>query len=125
MVLKLEMLNEDATLNNFQDIGSAQFIPEAPLKLVMRLIQSQRPLRYIPDAAATFSMDFQLSDGTVLTKTPTFLDAGDRSLITVSLTDVETELLIGQNIVVELTEPSGLSVASLPSGLQNANAQTC
>lgn len=125
MVLKLEMLNEDALLNAFHDIGSAQFVPGQSLKLVMRLQQTQRNLRYIPNAAATFSMDFQLSDGTVLTKVPTFLDSSDRSLITVSLTDVETELLIGQNLVVEVTEPSGVSVASLPSALQNAQAQTC
>lgn len=125
MILKLQMLNEDATLNNFQDIGSAQFVPETPLKLVMRLLQTQRDLRYVPDVAATFSMDFQLSDGTILTKVPTFLDASDRSLLTVSLTALETELLIGQNLVVTVTEPSGNSVAALPSALQNAHLQTC
>lgn len=125
MILKIQMLNEDATLNNFQDIGSAQFAPGVALKLVMRLQQTQRDLRYVPDAAATFSMDFLLSDNTTLTKVPTFLDAGDRSLLVVELTDVETELLIGQNLVVEVTEPGGVSVASLPQALQNAHAQTC
>jgi hypothetical protein len=70
-------------------------------------------------------MDFQLSDGSTLTKVPTFLDDGDRSLIVVELTDVETELLIGQNLVVELTEAAGVSVASLPMAIQNAHAQTC
>ena len=119
------MLNEDAELNNFVDIGTAQFVPEQPLKLVMRLMQSLRPLRYVPDAAATFAMDFQLSDGTTISKVPTFLDAGDRSLITVSLDATETELLIGQNLSVVITEPGGDSVASLPMALQNTNAASC
>lgn len=125
MILKLQMLNEDATLNAFHDIGSAQFVPNQSVKLVMRLLQTQRNLRYIPDAAATFSMDFLLSDDTVLTKVPTFLDAADRSLITVTLTALETALLIGQNLLVEVTEPGGVSSASLQSALQNASAETC
>lgn len=125
MILKLQMLNEDATLNNFQDIGSAQFVPGHALTLVMRLMQTQRDLRYVPDAAATMEITFQLSDGSELTKSLSFLDAGDRSLLEVELTDVETELLIGQNLVVEVTEPSGVSVAALPMALQNAHAQTC
>lgn len=122
MVLKLQMLNEDAILNNFQVIGSAQFIPGYELKLVMRLMQSARDLRHVPSSAATFSMTFLKSDNTTLTKTPTFLDAGDRSLLTVTLSALETQLLIGQNLSVEMTDGSVVSVASLQNALQNAHA---
>jgi hypothetical protein len=125
MVLALQMLNEDATLNNFMKIGSAQFIPGTPVKLVMRLMQTARDLRYVPDAAATFAMTLQNSDGTTLAKVPTFLDSGDRSLITVSLTGPETALLISQNLQVNVTEPSGVSAAQVQQGLQNANSLGC
>lgn len=126
MILSLQMLNSDATLNNFVDIGTARFVPNYSLDLVMRILQPQKGgLRYVPDAAATFSMDFKLSDGTTINKTPTVLDAGDRSILTVSLTDSETELLIGQNLTVEITEPGGVSVAVLQSGLQASKVSGC
>ena len=125
MVLSLQMLNEDASLNNFVGIGSAQFIPGAPVKIVMRLMQTARDLRYVPDVASTFAMVFKKSDGSTLAKVPTVLDASDRSLITVSLTGAETTLLIGQNLSVTVTEPSGDSVAQLQSALQNANSLGC
>lgn len=125
MILTLQMLNEDATLNSFFDIGSAKFIPGVPVKLVMRLIQISRDLRYVPDAASTFSLTLKKSDGTTLSKVPTFLDSGDRSLIVVNLSNVETQLLIGQNISVTITEPSGDSVAQLQSAITNANSLGC
>ena len=116
------MLNEDATLNNFVNVGSAQFTPNFPVKFVMRLIQQVRDLRYVPSASATFSITFKLSDGTTLTKTPTFLDAGDRSLLTVSLSASETQLLIGQNLSVTVTDGSDVSAASLQNAIQNIHA---
>lgn len=120
MVLAMQMLNEDASLNSFFNIGSAQFIPGSPVKLVMRIMQTARDLRYIPDAAATFSLTLKNSDGTTLVKTPTILDAGDRSIVSVSLTGLETALLIGQNLTLTISEPSGNSAAQLPSAIQSA-----
>lgn len=125
MILKLQMLNEDATLNNFQDIGSAQFIPGQPLKLVMRLLQTQRDLRYVPADTATMEMSFLNSDGTTVDKVPTFLDDGDRSLVVVELDASETTLLIGQNLELTLTEGAVVSMAALQMALQNAHLQTC
>lgn len=126
MIYELQMLNTDATLNNFFDIGNARFVPNQPLKLVMRILQPEKNgLRYVPDSGATFSITFKNSDNTTFTKTPTVLDAGDRSIVEVSLTASETELLIGQNLTLEIDEAGETSVALLQMALKSAKAESC
>lgn len=119
MVLTLKVLNEDASLNNFVDMGgTAQIVRGADAKLILELFQVDRKIRYVPISGAVISVDFLNSDGTTLSKTATFPFADDRSIIQIVLTDSETELLISQNIIASIVEGSNTSIAILQQGLQ-------
>lgn len=123
MILTLKVLNDDATLNNYQDIGIAQIVRGSDAKVNLQLVQADRKIRYIPDVAAVITADFLNSDGTTLSKTATFPFADDRSIIQLTFTDAETANLIGQNIVVDVQEGSITSIAILQAGLQILSAQ--
>lgn len=125
MILSLKVINSDATLNNFQEIGSAKFVPNQSLKIAMRLMQTERNLRYVPDSAATVSVTFKQSTGPDIVKAASFVDTGDRSLILVELTDLETANLISQSLYVTVTEGSDVSIAYLSNALQNAHVNGC
>lgn len=120
MILTMKVLNSDATLNNFQEGTVATFIPGSALTLVLRLQQIDRPIRYVPDAAAVITIGLLKSDNTVLTKTATFVDSSDRSLIKFSLSAAETATIIGQNLDVDISEPGPItSTAILQYGLKS------
>lgn len=124
MILTLKVLNDDATLNNWQDQGGvAKIVRGSDSKLVLQIVQADRKIRYIPDVAAVITMDLLNSDGTTLSKTATFSFADDRSIIQFILSDSETLLLIGQNIVVDIQEGSNTSIAILQQGLQIISSQ--
>lgn len=115
----LKVLNNDATLNNFEDIGSASIYKGATAEIVMQLFQADRKIRYIPDAGAVITLDLKKSDDTVLTKTATFpFDPADRSIIKITLTALETADLITQKLVAKIVEGSDTSFAAAPMGLQ-------
>lgn len=119
MVLTLKVLNEDATLNNWQDLnGSAQVMRGSDAKLILQLSQVDRKIRYVPDVAAVITMDLINSDQTTLSKTATFPFADDRSIIQFVLSDTETALLISQNLIVNIVEGSNTSIAVLQLGFQ-------
>ncbi len=126
MIYQLQMLNTDATLNNFFDIGSARFFAGKPVTLVMRILQPEKGnLRYVTDNAATFSINFTNSDGTTLSKTPTILDSGDRSIVTITLTGAETANLVGQDLTLNIDESGNESVAILQMALKSVKAGGC
>ena len=126
MLLSLKVLNEDATLNNFKDIGSYQTIKGSDAKIILELIQPDRNLRYMPAVGAVITCDFKQSDNTVLTKTATFPFAADRSIIQFDLSDTETALLVSQNLVVKVQEGSVTTYAILQGGFSMASlTQSC
>lgn len=119
MVFSLQMLNSDATLNDFRDIGTHQIVRGADTTIIMRILQPNKDeIRYIPDAGATFSIDLLKSDDTTLTKVPTQPFADDRSILQLTLTETETLDLISQNLNLQITEGSDISYAILQAGLQ-------
>jgi hypothetical protein len=118
MFLSLKVLNSDATLNNFQDIGTLQTAKGADAKVVLQLFQPDKKIRYVPTAGAVITIDFKKADNTVLTKTATHPFADDRSIIQVVLSDVETADLISQALVAKIVEGTDISFAILQSGFQ-------
>lgn len=124
MNLTMKVLNEDASLNNWQDMGgTVQIVRGADAKLILQLFQVDRKIRYIPTIAAAITMDFMNSDGTTLSKTATFPFADDRSIIQIALTDSETANLISQNLIADIVEGSTTSIAILQMGLQMISPQ--
>jgi len=126
MILTLKVINSDATLNNFFDIGSVQIVKGSDATILLQLNQTDRKLRYIPNAGAVITIDLLKSDNTVLTKTATQPFADDRSVIQFVLTDTETLNLISQNLKVKVNEGGDIIFALLQSAFQMVSpTQTC
>lgn len=101
-MLIAKVLNNAASLNNFKEIASLEFVIGEELNLVFRLHDPQVNLRHVPPATAIVNVTFNKTDGTTLEKTASFLDSGDRSMLTVSLTEAETEEILGGNLTFEV-----------------------
>ncbi len=121
MILDLEPINDDATLNAYSFISNFRFVPGDDVKLLMVIVQPDKKIRYVPESGATIEFDFLKSDGTNLLKTATFPFADDRSIIQVELTAVETATLISQNLIAKITETTGITRAWLQNGFQLVN----
>jgi len=104
-MIAVKLLNSDATLNNFTEQGTLPYMPGENLDVVLRIFNAQRDTRFIPvDPAAEVTFIFMNKDGTALEKEATVLDALDRSMWKVTLSQAETENLAGSNIQVKLDE---------------------
>ena len=101
MSLEAEVLNSDAILNNFTTIGTLQFIPGEEIKLVLRLKDSLKGIRYVLPATTIVTATFNNTDGTTFTKTMTMW-TDDRSIMEVTLEETETENLSGGRILLDL-----------------------
>jgi hypothetical protein len=100
-------LTSVVSVNSFRAAEAQSFIPGENLTLNFQLRNVEEDIRFIPlDPAAIITLKFITSDESaaipnVLTKTATSITAFDLSLIAVSFTQLETEVLLGG--VIELT----------------------
>ena len=97
-MIKAKLLNSDASLNDFTYIGSMEFVPGEDVTVALQLFHSQKDIRHIPPAAATLELTLTDSDGNDVVKTASVINADDRSMWKIDLTQEETETLAGQNI---------------------------
>ena len=122
MVLGLNVLNSDSTINSYRLLGSAQIIRGADATIRLQLTQPEKEnIRYMPASGATFEITLLNSDGTTLVKTPTQPFSGtpsDSSILELTLTAAETATLISQNLNVKVTEGAVVSYAVLQAGFQ-------
>lgn len=96
-MLNGQILNSDATLNNFIVTDSKGFIPGEQFDLVIRLRNSELDLRYVPAITAIITFTFSQSTNVDLVKTSVPVDSGDRSMQKMTIEESESELLIGGN----------------------------
>lgn len=96
-MLTANVLNSDATLNDFEEIGSVQFIPGEQITLVLQLINPQLNLRFVPLAGSIITLILNNADGTVLNPAMTMM-TDDRSIISGVITSTQSANLIGGNI---------------------------
>ena len=130
MVFDLQVINSDATLNAFFDIGSARFIVGSPLDLVLRILQPNRDgLRFIIPSAYTAELSLVKSDPTAapLVVVSTFPFSDDRSIIKFSMTAAEMADIIGQNLIVNIKDGGGdvVHTGFLKNGLQTVLTDDC
>lgn len=109
-MIKAKLLNSDASLNDFTYIGSMEFVPGEDVTVALQIFQGQKDIRLIPPLAATLTLTFIDSDGNDVIKTATVINADDRSMWKVALTQLESETLAGQNIEGELDYNGDASV---------------
>lgn len=124
------VLNSDATVNNFKEIGSKQFIPGEQFTLVVRLFNNELDLRYIPPVTTLRSITFNNRDGSTLTKSnadiTVFTD--DRSIMSVVISEAESLELSSGNFSFELDilgDGSEIRKGIVLSGLSPNNEGAC
>lgn len=121
MVYGLRVLNSDATLNNFMDVGTANVYKGTDAVVILQLIQPEKKnIRFIPSNSAVITVDLVNADNTVNTKTATIPFADDRSIIQLSLSAADTMTLISQNLVAKIVDGGLTSYAVLQVGLKMA-----
>lgn len=104
-MLKIKLIEDQATLNNFDYLEVKEYIPGIALTIKFQISESETKLRHIPGTSATMEVTFQNREGEELSVTATMLfNPDDRSLWSVALTAEQTEEIIGSNFMVELTD---------------------
>jgi len=97
-----QILNSQATLNNYILLGSLNFVPGEGVTLVVKIINSQLGIRYVVDnQAATVKFIFNKSNNATEEIAGTFL-TDDRSIVSVELSSAITEEVLGGNFTMEI-----------------------
>jgi hypothetical protein len=118
VVLTLDVVSSNPQLNSHSLGKVFSFASGQTAKVILRLWQADKKIRYIPDPAAVITVDLKRSDNTILTKTCAFTFADDRSIVEFELSELETAQVIGQNLVVKIVEGLDTKFAVLQFGLQ-------
>lgn len=102
-MLKIKVLNEQLTLNNFEYLETKEYIPNIPFKLKVQISDSETQKRLIPSVDAKMNAVFQNRDGNELVVAATMLfNPDDRSMWQVSLTAAQSNDIIGSNVRFDL-----------------------
>lgn len=119
-MISAELLNSEASLNSFFVIEGITYVSGENLDVVIRLRHLEREIRFMAAAAATITLSFtdKTNPSTPISKLASIVDAGDRSIWKVSLSQVETGNLSGSNIEV-LYDVAGDSVTIFKTVLRN------
>lgn len=96
-MLSGQVLNSDATLNNFIVLETKNFIPGSQFTFVMRILNDDLGIRYIPADTAIVTLVFQNQDGTELSKVATPL-TDDRSILSIEISELESTSIRGGNM---------------------------
>lgn len=101
-MIKAQLLNSSASLNDYILVNAVNFIPGENLTIALQIQDVQKNIRYIPPSAATMNLTFIDKDGNDIVKAAAVISADDRSMWNVTLAQSETEVLAGQNIIIDL-----------------------
>lgn len=118
-MLILKVLNAQATVNDFEEYTSFDFIPSTDIVLTLRVHDTVTGLRRILNSDDTLSLALTKSDNTTLTLVPTFPFTADRSIIQVTITDVQSADLLGGSITLTITDNAGLISKAVGANLLN------
>lgn len=101
------LINPEATLNNYYPQASIDFLPGTAIQAAFQLTQPSKSyspapwpqgIRFVCPSTAVVTFTLNNADGTTFTVTGAFIDAGDRSLISMSLTAAQTVNLLSGSI---------------------------
>ena len=97
-MLSGQILNSDASLNNFIITDTKEFIPGEQFDLVVRLLNPELDLRYVPPTTAIITFTFNKTDLTTFTKVSAPVDVLDRSMQKMTIQESESTDLLSGNI---------------------------
>lgn len=125
-MLIADVLNSEATLNNFDVVKTVDFIAGYTFRLVIRLKQPQHPtkLRYVAASGATLTASLPKKNGNSLQLSMTPLP-DDRSIWSVTVSDTDSEDLMSGNFTFVLTEGSAVTSGWVENGLALVITGSC
>ena len=132
-MITARLLNQDARLNDYQQIGGISYVNGDTIRVVIQLFNDELGVRHIPILAATVSLGVNFSDGTIQDTATnsnnipmTVLDADDRSIWMVDIVTndaganlsptLASKTLVGGNITFRLAGDTN-SIGSLKQGI--------
>ena len=117
-MLLADVLNSEATVNDFDVIKSLSFIPGYQFRLVIRLKQPHHiaRLRYVAASGSSLVVTLPQKDGTSLSVAMTAF-ADDRSVWFADVSAAQAEELIGGNFTFDLTEGPKTTPGWVENGL--------
>lgn len=102
-MLKIKLLNEQASLNNFSYVEVKEYIAGQPVNLKIQVTDSETKQRLIPATNANLIATFQKRDGTELVVAGSMLfNPDDRSMWLIALSGAQTLDIVGANIRIDL-----------------------
>lgn len=102
-MLKIKILNEQSTLNNFSFLDVKEYIPNLPFTLKVQVYDSETLQRLIPSVSAKMNAVLQIRDGTSLTKACIMVsNPDDRSMWKIDFTATESNDIVGSNVQFNL-----------------------
>jgi hypothetical protein len=118
-MLKIRLVNNQVTLNNFKTFDAIEYVPNIPLTIKFQISDAETKIRFMANASAKMNIIFQKTDGGTLVKVASKLfNPNDLSLWTVSLTASESNSIVGSNFQVVLDNAGDSTLADLSDSSQ-------
>lgn len=124
-MLTLQILSLNPTLNNFTTLSTYAFESGSDCEVFVRIHNQQLNLRYIPLEDATLETTLVNADDSTISPAFTNPFPEDRSIFRFELTAAETQLLVGQDLKVILTEDDKKTVITLRKALSKTGGGCC
>lgn len=123
-MLTIQLIDEQAELNNYYVVETKQYIPNFPFTINLEIFDGENSNRFMPTVAAKMNLLFQKRDGTTLSKaaSPLF-NPQDMSMWTVQMSAADSNDIVGSNFQIFLdvtgdsTAPDLSDATELMSGM--------
>ena len=105
MLITANLINVQATLNNFFKVPSVNYIPGQPVTINFQIVDPVSGNRLVAGASGTCSVVFYNTDASQLTVPASMLfNPDDKSMWSVTLTGMQTQNINGGNFIINLDE---------------------
>ncbi len=118
-MLSGDILNSEASLNNHFKLGTKEFFPGDEFTIVIRIMDKEQEIRYVPDADVVLTVIFNNLDGTELEIEDADITVfeNDRSIISIDISEAQSLNLAGGSFTFVLVEDGVTKKGLVKSGL--------
>jgi len=115
-MLSGSLLNSNATLNHFHEMGSLEIFRGEEIVVQIRLKDRQSGNRYIPAVGAVITIGFNTSKGKL--SVVATANADDRSMVSLTLQEADTELILSGDLKITVVEGTVTKKGQITDGIQ-------
>lgn len=113
-MLKVKLVDEAATLNNFRYVEAKEYIPNFKFTINFQVLKVETNMRFMAQTGSKLNVVLQKSDGLTLVKTATkMFSPGDLSMWSISLSAAESNAIVGSNFQIFLDVPGDSTLGDL------------